>query len=105
MVADVDRDAAAGVVTMATAWGRRRAWLVHAVLLGTALVGIALGLVALGGRPLGAALVGIGGGLVLAGAVALRPPRAVGAGHALGWELEATGVAVAGAGWLAAIVL
>lgn len=107
-LADLERDLVAGSDSIAVRLGRRRAWAAHATLLVAA---IALAVlfravwpataasqgfpVALGGAGLGAAaiLAGIGSG---GGGGPLRRERA--------WELEALGVAILGAGWIAATV-
>ena len=100
--ADLDRDAAAGVVSVATTLGADRAWTTQAVLFGS--VGaVALGsLVATRAGPL--ALVGAMTGVVVIGAGtwfgrdgdARRRERA--------WEGQAVGVAVLAAAWLAGMV-
>lgn len=97
--ADMERDGDAGVDSVAIRLGMRRAWTVEAGLLGTVIL-IALGslLVRTGGTSafvatVGAALI-IGAGLAWGrGATVARRQRA--------WELEATGVALLAAVWLA----
>jgi 4-hydroxybenzoate polyprenyltransferase len=105
-LADVERDRAAGVTSVATSLGPHRAWAVHAALQ-AAVVGLAVaGLAWLGpsrqslpglvGLSLGCLL--LGAGLVLAaGPDPRRRERA--------WELEAVGIGILGAAWLAAVVL
>ncbi len=100
--ADVDRDAAAGVTSVATALGPDRAWAVAACLFGF-----------VGGVALGSLLVTGAGPLALAGAVvgvvvisvgtwlgrdddATRRERA--------WEAQAVGIAVLAAAWLAGMM-
>ncbi len=102
-LADLERDRASGRMTAAVRLGRDRAWLIGAA----ALLGIAVAAVAtLAG--LGAAEAGPPLGVVAVSVVVL------GAGLALGrrgdparrewaWELEAVGVGLLGAGWLAAL--
>ena len=98
--ADLERDAAAGVDSVAMRLGSDRAWLVHAVLLG-AVVGVAW--VTLGFA--GASALQLAGAAVASAGVALgvvfgrsgNPQRLERA-----WELEAVGVGVLAAVWLAA---
>jgi geranylgeranylglycerol-phosphate geranylgeranyltransferase len=102
-LADVERDRAAGVRSVATSLGPRRAWTVHAVLhavvLSLALAGLGwLGDIGRGLTPV------VAGAAVVAAGVALSA-----SGHAgrreRAWELEAVGIGVLGASWLAAAVL
>ena len=99
---DAERDAASGRRTAVVQAGRRRAWLAHAAGLG-AVLGLAWWL---GPRPAGleaawtlavaggGALVGLGLALTGAARPALRER---------GWELEAVGVAIVGAAWIAGL--
>jgi len=99
--------AVAGIETAAGKLGRGRAWTVHAGLLGGA-IGLAIlslpavpaGEAQAGGVPSLAALV-LGVGLIAAGLALGRGggPRS----RERAWELEALGVAVFGAGWVAAV--
>lgn len=105
-LADVERDRAAGVASVATRLGPRRAWGSHAVL-HAAVVGLAVaGLAWLGpsGPPF-LAVVGLSvGGLLLAAGLVLSAgpdPRR----RERGWELEAVGIGILGASWLAVVVL
>ena len=100
--ADLDRDSAAGVVSVATALGAERAWTVQAVLFGF-VAGIAIGsLVATRATPL--ALIGaVAGVLVISAGTwigrdgdAQRRDRA--------WEAQAVGVVILAAAWLAGMV-
>jgi 4-hydroxybenzoate polyprenyltransferase len=103
---DIERDRAAGVRSVATSLGPRRAWAVHAVL-HVAVFGFALaGLAWLGpSRPSLPGLVGLSlGGLLLGAGLVLTAapePRR----RERGWELEAVGIGVLGASWLAVVVL
>lgn len=102
-VADIERDAVAEVETVATRWGRNRAWAVHAALLAVAVLGVGFGLASFGVGAAGLGLVLLGAGVALGGALLLRrDPGAV--GRSVAWELEAVGVALAGAGWFVAMV-
>jgi 4-hydroxybenzoate polyprenyltransferase len=98
--ADLERDAAAGVDSVAVRLGSERAWLVHAALLG-AVVGVAavtLGLT--GASALEFAGAAIASAIVATGIVVGRrgdPSRLERA-----WELEAVGVGLLAAVWLAA---
>ena len=97
--ADLGRDAAAGVTSVATALGPDRAWTVEAVLfalvsvvaLGSLLV-TGAGPVPLAGASIGIAVIGAGTWLGRA-EDALRRERA--------WEAQAVGVAILAAAWLA----
>lgn len=100
--ADLDHDAAAGVVSVATALGPERAWTAQAVLFG--LVGaVAMGSLlltrtgplALTGALVGVVVIGVGTWLGRHDD-ALRRERA--------WEAQAVGVAVLAAAWLAGMV-
>jgi 4-hydroxybenzoate polyprenyltransferase len=102
-LADLERDAAAGVSSVAVRLGRKRAWLLHAALHGAVLAGAVVG---------GASL-GIPAAVLVAGVV---PATALGVGVALagaasparrerGWELQVIGVALLAGGWLAGTVV
>ncbi len=98
--ADLERDAATGVDSVAVRLGTERAWLVHAVLLG-AVVGVAavtLGLA--GASTLELAGAAIASGVVAIGIVLGR--RGDPARRERAWELEAVGVGILAAIWLAA---
>ena len=102
-LADVERDREAGAVSVATRLGPRLAWQVHVVLQG-AVIGLALaGLAWLGNPGPWLLVVGSAAGLVAVGAVLNAGTGA--RGRELGWELEAIGVGLLGAAWMAAIVL
>ncbi len=100
--ADLDRDAAAGVTSVATSLGPDRAWIVSAALFGF-----------VGGVALGSLLVTGAGSLALTGAVVgvlvislgTWLGRADDAGRReRAWELQALGVAVLAAAWLAGMM-
>ena len=99
--ADLERDVAAGVDSVAVRLGSERAWLVHAVLLG-AVVGVAAATLGFAGAPtLQLAAAAIASGIVATGIVLGRrgdPARCERA-----WELEAVGVGILAAVWLAAV--
>ena len=101
--ADAERDTAAGVASVATALGLERSWAVNAGLLAV-VVGLAIGtLVARAAPPL--AIVGaVGAGLVVGLGVALGR-RADSARRERAWELEAVGVGLLAAAWLAGATL
>jgi 4-hydroxybenzoate polyprenyltransferase len=96
--ADLERDRASGVTSIATALGAERAWRVEAALLG------AVGLVAL----VSAVVIGATAGqLAIVGVAALVPVGAAlagrgrsPAGRERAWEAEAVGVALLGVAWL-----
>jgi 4-hydroxybenzoate polyprenyltransferase len=105
-LADLERDAAAGVETAAVRLGPARAWAVHASLIVAA---IGLAFVSLPRAGAGAGLAGNLSVLSLVlGVVLVAVGLVVGRGRGPGlreraWELEAMGVAVFGAGWVAAV--
>jgi 4-hydroxybenzoate polyprenyltransferase len=110
-LADVERDRAAGVRSVATALGFGRAWAVQAGLIG-ALVGVAIGSAAILGAPFERVLaVALAGTLPLAGAGLGWGGGAAGAAGAPGaarrervWQLEAIGLAALGVAWLWALL-
>ena len=97
-LADLERDAAGGLASIATRLGAERAWLVQVGLL------VAVGLVAL----VSAAIAGASAGqLTIVGAAGLVPVLAALAARGLSaggreraWEAEAVGVAALGVAWL-----
>jgi 4-hydroxybenzoate polyprenyltransferase len=101
-LADVDRDLAAGVASVAVALGQEAAWRVHLVLHITVFVAAfsSLAMASMAGPPplspapmmvLGALLVVVGAGLARS-SLASRRERA--------WELEAVGIGMAAVGWI-----
>jgi len=105
-LADVERDRAAGVDSVARGLGPRRAWRVHAALLAAMSVGalgslVALGAAGEGGALPGAALAGLGVLVIGAGIVLVASPATV----ERGWEIEAAGMAVLAVGWFIAVGL
>ena len=103
--ADVERDQAADVASVATALGLERSWW-----LGLALVVVILGVAAgpvldamASGSPPVAALAGViaGAGLLLAGAVVGY--RAGPGRREQAWEIQAVGIAVLAVGWLGVV--
>ncbi len=106
-LADLERDVAGGIGTAAVRLGRARTWALHAGLL---LAAVGLALVSLAGGPGGGggsgrialiAGLAVGSGLI---AVGLVLGRGGGPGRReRAWELEALGVAVFGAGWVAVV--
>jgi 4-hydroxybenzoate polyprenyltransferase len=108
-LADVERDAAAGTDSVATRLGPGRAWVVQAILL-VAVVAAAWLTLAIGSGGQG----GVSGTAAIAGA--LGATGVIGIGIALGrggdaarreraWELEAIGVGLLAAAWLAGVPL
>ncbi len=99
---DLERDAAAGIGSVALALGRDRSWWLHAVLLavvvGVAVLSLAIGSAAWPPR----AGVGAGGLIVGVGVDRLRSDRPE--RRELGWKLEAVGVGVLATAWLVGIV-
>jgi 4-hydroxybenzoate polyprenyltransferase len=102
-LADVERDLAAGVASVAVALGREAAWGVHLVLHITVFV-VAFGSVAMasmaGPQPPSLALpmMVLGALLVVAGACLARSSLASRRERA--WELEAIGIGIAALGWI-----
>jgi 4-hydroxybenzoate polyprenyltransferase len=98
-LADVERDRAAGVGSVAEGLGPRTAWRLHAVLLGSVLA-LAGGSAATLGLPLEAVLgiVAAPAGLLVLGA-ALAAHRSA-SRRERGWELEVLGIAVLAVTWL-----
>jgi geranylgeranylglycerol-phosphate geranylgeranyltransferase len=102
-LADVERDRAAGVASIATELGAFRAWLLHAALLATVLVAAVVSVVAFGGTPGEIGLVGLAGLVATAGAAAAQgggPAR-----RERGWEAEAIGVALVAIAWTWAVLV
>jgi 4-hydroxybenzoate polyprenyltransferase len=100
-LADVERDRAAGVASVATSLGPRRAWALHAVLHAAVVVLALVGLGWLG--DLGRGLIPI-----LAAAAVVAAGIALGARGRAGWrerawELEAVGVGLTGVAWIATV--
>jgi 4-hydroxybenzoate polyprenyltransferase len=100
-LADLDRDRAARIDSVAVALGSTGAWRVHVGLhaIVTAVALGSLGLVGGGGAP--AAVAVLGAIAIAAGAIlerSISPAR-----RERGWELEAVGVGVLAAGWIAGV--
>ena len=108
-LADLDRDAAAGVESVARRLGVARAWAVHAVLLAVVVAAALLTLAVGDGRPgsgigVAPAIAAVGASLVIGLGVALGR-RGDAARRERAWELEAVGVGLLAAAWLAGIPL
>ncbi|MEA2611712.1 MAG: hypothetical protein QOG32_1438 [Chloroflexota bacterium] len=102
--ADANRDALSGVDSVAVRLGRGRSWWVNALLLAGVVLAAVATLVASGnGGPGSTALVGIGGAIVGVGVVVGR--SVAGGRLERAWELEAIGLALMAAGWLAGVGL
>jgi 4-hydroxybenzoate polyprenyltransferase len=100
--ADLDVDLAAGTRSVATALGSSRSWWAGAALLGAATAVGILGTNATTLSPAPVALVLVGTAIVLSGIV-------IGRGKGTGarrraWEAQAVGAALAGTGWVAAML-
>ena len=97
-LADVERDRAAGVGSIATALGPARAWALQAGLVGS-IVAVAVASAAFLGAPTGRiVIVAAAGSLPLAGLALGRsggPDR-----RERAWQLEAIGLAVTGVAWI-----
>ena len=100
-LADVERDQAAGTVSIASALGPGRAWAVQAVLIGE-VVAAALASALLLAAPTGrVALIAIAGCLPVAG---LAFGRGGGADRReRAWQVEAVGIAALGLAWIWAV--
>ncbi len=97
--ADLGRDAAAGVTSVATALGPERAWIVQAVLFALVSV-VALGsLIVEGAGPVPLLGASLGITVIGAGTWLGRTEDAIGRERA--WEAQAVGVAILAATWLA----
>jgi len=101
--ADVERDAAAGVESVATRLGNDRAWAVNAALLGAVVLLAAVTLIDQGAPAL-TMLAALGAGVVIGIGVFLGR-HADSAGRERAWELEAVGVGFLAAAWLAGTTL
>ena len=101
--ADAERDAAAGVDSVATRLGLERSWALHAGLLALVVALAIVTLVAGAAQP-AALLAAVGAGLVIGFGVALGH-RADSERRERAWELEAVGVALLAAAWLAGTTL
>jgi 4-hydroxybenzoate polyprenyltransferase len=101
--ADVERDAAAGVDSVATRLGIERAWAVNAGLLGVVVLLAEATLIAQGTPPL--AMLGALGAAVVIGAGVVLGRHADSGGRERAWELEAVGVGLLAAAWVAGTTL
>ena len=107
-LADVDRDAASGVESVARRLGPGRAWAVHAVLLAV-VVAAAFVTLARDGGPgaavgLGPVIAALAAGLIITGGIALGR-RGDALRRERAWECEAVGVGLLAAAWLAGVPL
>jgi 4-hydroxybenzoate polyprenyltransferase len=101
--ADLERDTDAGLVSVALRLGPERSWLVGAALLAV-VIAVALGTLWRASPPAPAALAAVGGALAIAAGIGVgggREPSATRRERA--WEIEAVGVALLAAAWLAGI--
>ena len=101
--ADAERDAAAGVDSVAIRLGARRAWMLHAILLAV-VVGVAAVTRFGVGVGIGPALWSVGASLVIGFGV-VHGRRADSASRERAWEIEAVGVGLLAAAWLAGVSL
>jgi 4-hydroxybenzoate polyprenyltransferase len=101
--ADLERDVAAGRESVAIRLGSDRAWRLSAALLGLVLA-VALGSLWFGRAAPVAMAATVAAGIVVAVGLGLaRPTDASAARRERAWEIQATGVAVLAAAWLAGI--
>jgi 4-hydroxybenzoate polyprenyltransferase len=101
--ADAERDAAAGVDSVALRLGLERAGVIETVLLGL-VVGAGIVTLLLADAPIGAVAGAVGGGVITAaGVVVGRSPDS--ARLEAAWEIVAVGLAVLAAAWLAGVGL
>jgi len=101
--ADLERDASAGLASVAGRLGPGRAWLVQAALL-AAVVVIALGTLWGAAAAAPAVIAAVGGSLAIAAGIGwARGGEASAARRERAWEIEAVGVAVLATAWLAGI--
>jgi 4-hydroxybenzoate polyprenyltransferase len=101
--ADVERDAAAGVDSVATRLGSERAWAVNGGLLGVVII-LAVATLIVQGAPALVVLGALAAGVVVGIGVVLGR-HADSAGRERAWELEAIGVGLLAAAWLAGTTL
>ena len=101
--ADVERDSAAGVDSVAARLGIARAWAVNAGLLGVVILLAAVTLIAQGAPP--AAMLGAVGASAVIGVGVIVGRNADSAGRERAWQLEAVGVGFLAAAWLAGMTL
>ena len=96
--ADLERDAASGVASIATRLGQRAAWAWQVALFGGIAVAAVISVAAWGGGAGGVALVAAAGLVPVLAAAASRDAGPGGRERA--WEVEAVGVAVLAVAWL-----
>jgi 4-hydroxybenzoate polyprenyltransferase len=101
--ADIERDRAAGVDSVAVRLGMERSWAVHAAILAVVGVAALIALIALGGPPW--AVVATVGSAALVAVAVVQGRRADPAGRERAWELEAVGVGLLAAVWLAGVTV
>lgn len=99
--ADAERDAAAGLDSVALRLGPDRSWAVHVVLLG-AVVAAAIGTAAAGRAAAPPAVAGLASATLVIGIGAILGRGGDSARRERAWELEAIGVGLLAAAWLAA---
>jgi len=107
-LADLERDRSVGAVTAAVRLGSRRTWAVQATLLIAAVAIVVAGRpeVVLGASAAGAVLFALGAGVLALGLALAAPGSGRGGGaqrRERAWELEAIGIALVAAGWLASL--
>lgn len=101
--ADLERDAAAGLESVALRLGPKRAWTVPTALLAIVVL-VALGSLWLGEAPLVAVGPAIGAAVVIAAGIGwAHGPTASETRRERAWEIQAIGVALLAAAWLAGI--
>lgn len=101
--ADLERDTAAGLESVATMLGPARAWRVHAALLAVVVV-VALVSLWIGRAPSMAVGAALGAAAVIGiGVTWARGPRSSAVRRERAWEIQAVGVALLAAAWLAGI--
>ena len=101
--ADLERDTAAGQASVATWLGEGRAWAVSAALFGVVLA-LALGSLWLAGASLGGLAGGVAASAIVAFGVAIAfDPTTTPARRERAWQIQAVGVALLAAAWLAGL--
>jgi len=100
-VADLQHDALAGVASVATVLGRRGSITANGLLLAVLQLAVAASTAAAGSYPLSAMAMAEAAGAVLGWAGLLATASANERLSRLGWEIQAVGVAVMGAAWMA----
>ena len=102
--ADMERDAAAGIDSVALRLGPARSWAIHAALLGAVIAVAIVTLVSASGVSPAPVVAAVGAAVAIAAGVAVGR-AGDGVYRERGWELEAVGLGVLAVAWLAGVRL